>query len=156
MPSFIKKAWLRLIKLFKQGLSPRDLALSIVVSLLVTVFPFLGLDTIVLTSIALPMRLNLPIMIAISYIATPLKFLLLIPFINFGGYVFGVDHTLLTLESITESFNSGFFSTVKSLSYELLCGFIGWAVFAIPVAIVAFYILKNVIAFFIKPKPITD
>jgi len=156
MPSFFKKAWLRLIKLFKQGLTPRDLALSIVVSLLISAFPLLGIDTIVLTSVALPLRLNLPIMIAINYIATPLKFALLIPFINFGGYVFGVEHTLLSLDSIKDSFDLGFFSTIKSLSFELVCGFVGWAVFAIPVAIVTFYILKLILTFFIKPKPIAS
>ena len=156
MPSFLKKAWVKFVALFKQGLSPRDLALSIVVSLLVVVFPIFGADTIALTSIALPLRLNLPIMIAIDYIATPLKFILIIPFIKFGAMVFGTEHTLLTLDAIKSCFDVGFFSTLKSLSFELLCGFVGWAVFAIPVAIISFYILKVILIFFVKENAITN
>lgn len=156
MPSFIKKAWIKIVALFKQGLSPRDLALSIVMSLLVVAFPVFGIDTIALTSIALPLRLNLPIMIAIDYIATPLKFVLIIPFIKFGAFVFGTEHTLLSLDAIKASFEAGFFSTLKSLSFELLCGFVGWAVFAIPVTIIAFYILKVMLTYFVKSKVISN
>lgn len=150
MLTYFKLFWSKFLHIFKQGLSPRDLALSLTIALLISVFPILGIDAIVLTCIALPLRLNLPIMIVVNYAATPLKFLTLIPFIQFGGSVFGVDHTLLTLDSIITSFEEGFFSTLNSLTFKLICGMVGWLVFAVPVAFVTFYILKALFKIFVK------
>ena len=149
---FLKKAWLKIKGLLKEGLTPKQLALSIVISVLVSVFPIFGISTIILTAIAVPLKLNLPITIAISYVAEPLKLLLILPFINIGGYIFGAEHSLLTYESIKNSFNESFWNTVKDLSYELLCGFLGWALLAIPAGIILFFILKGIFTFFDKLK----
>ena len=88
MKSKLIKTWNKFKALLKQGLTPKQLAISIVVSALVSIFPIFGISTIVLTCIAIPFKLNLPIMIAFSYIIEPLKFLVLIPFINLGAIIF--------------------------------------------------------------------
>ena len=94
--NFLQKVWLKIKGLLKEGLTPKQLALSIVISVLVSVFPIFGVSTIVLTALAVPLKLNLPIMIAVSYVAEFLKALLIIPFITVGGLFFGADHSLLT------------------------------------------------------------
>lgn len=139
---YLKKIWLKLVALFKQGLAPRELALSIIISTLISLFPIFGVTTIVLTAIAIPLRLNLPIMITISYVAEPIKLLLLIPFINIGMKVFGAEHTLLTYEAIKVSYEISFWNTLKELSFELLCGFVGWLVSAVPISVGIYFILK--------------
>ena len=70
--------------LFKQGLSPIELTQSILVAALFSIIPILGVTTILLTAFSLKRKLNLPIMIAISYLAWPLQILMIIPFINIG------------------------------------------------------------------------
>ena len=145
---YLQKVWLKIKNLLKEGLTPKQLALSIVISVLVSVFPIFGISTIVLTAIAVPLKLNLPITIAISYVAEPLKLVLILPFINLGGFIFGAEHSLLTYESIKASYNESFWNTVKDLSYELICGFVGWALLAIPVGIMLFFILKTIFTFF--------
>ena len=117
MKSKLVKIWEKFKALLKQGLTPKQLAISIVVSALVTVFPVFGISTIVLTAIALPFRLNLPIMIAFSYVFSPVQYLVLIPFINLGASVFGTEHTLLTFEAIKASFDANFWLTIKALSF---------------------------------------
>ena len=82
MTGYFKKIWNKIKKLFKQGLTPVQLAMTITMAVLVSLFPIFGITTIVLTAIALPMRLNLPIMIVLSYIIEPLKILLLIPWMK--------------------------------------------------------------------------
>ena len=156
MNSSIKKYWKKVLLVFKQGLAPRDLALSITIALLISVFPILGVDAIILTCIAIPLRLNLPIMIVVNYAATPLKFFTLIPFISFGGLVFGTDHTLLSYDAIKTSFEQGFFYTLNSLMFELICGMVGWLVFAVPVALVGFYLLKGILKFFVLTETTID
>ena len=150
--------WEKTKNLFKQGLTPKQLALSLVISLLISIFPFFGISTIVLTCLALSFRLNLPIMIASSYIFGPLKFLVLIPFIHLGATLFGAEHTLLTYDDIKSSFDVGFFDTLVTLSYELLCGAIGWVLTAIPVGVVLFLLLKLIFTFFfsLKAKPTAE
>ncbi|MCC1483158.1 DUF2062 domain-containing protein [Winogradskyella immobilis] len=152
MKSKFIKIWNKFKALLKQGLTPKQLAISLVVSTLVSIFPIFGITTIALTCIALPFRLNLPIMIAFSYIVGPIKFLVLIPFINIGAYVFGTEHTLLTFEAIKTSYETSFFDTAKALSYELLCGTVGWLLTAIPLGIGLYFILKGILTHFDKLK----
>ena len=152
MKSKLIKIWIKFKAIIKQGLTPKQLALSIVVSTLVSVFPVFGISTIALTCMALPLRLNLPIMIAFSYVIEPLKLIVIIPFINIGASVFETEHTLLTIEAIKTSYKTGFWSTSKELSYELLCGTVGWALTAIPVGIVLYFILKGILTYLDKIK----
>ncbi|WP_432410869.1 DUF2062 domain-containing protein [Rasiella sp. SM2506] len=152
MKSKLVKIWEKFKALLKQGLTPKQLAISIVVSTLVTIFPMFGISTIVLTAIALPLRLNLPIMIAISYIVSPVQYLVLIPFINLGASVFNTEHSLLTFEAIKASYDSDFWITAKALSFELLCGTVGWALTAIPLGVVLYFLLKEVLTYFEKLK----
>ena len=157
MKSKLIKIWDKFKALLKQGLTPKQLALSLVVSALVSVFPIYGISTIALTCIALPFRLNLPIMIAFSYIIEPLKLLVLIPFINIGASVFGTEHTLLSFDAIKTSYNTSFWSTASQLSYELLCGSVGWILTAIPLGIVLYFILKGILTYLdqLKTNPLT-
>ena len=152
MKSKLIKIWEKFKALLKQGLTPKQLALSLVVSTLVSIFPIFGISTIALTCIALPLRLNLPIMIGFSYIVGPLKFLVLIPFIGLGASVFGTEHTLLTFDAIKTSYNLSFWNTARDLSYELLCGTVGWAITAVPLGVLLYFLLKTILTYFDKLK----
>ncbi len=91
-------------------------------------------------------------MIAVSYLATPLQFLLFIPFINIGASIVGTQHTLLTVSAIKESFQDSFLGTLRGLSFELLCGFIGWLLVAVPVAFLLYFLFRRIFSFFNKTK----
>lgn len=149
---FLKSIYQKVINAFKQGLSPKELALSISVGIIISIFPIFGITTIVLTGIAVYFKLNLPIMIILSYIFEPVKILLIIPFINIGARIFNTEHTLLSLEAIEASYKISFIKTVVSLWYEVVCGFAGWFVFAVPLSIPFFFLLKWVLSLFIKPQ----
>jgi len=99
-------------KPFRQGLSRTDIAKAVVVSLLITVFPIFGIITLLLTFVAIKLRLNLPIMIVVSYLATPLQYMLFLPFIHVGETVFNTKHTLLTVHDIKNAFEVSFFDTI--------------------------------------------
>lgn len=148
--SYLKNVWDKIKNLFKQGLTPKQLALSITVATVVSLFPIFGISTIVLTALAVKYKLNLPIMIALSYVVEPLKAILFIPFINIGEKIFGTAHGLLTFEAIKASYDMSFWNTVKSLSYELLCGFAGWALTIVPASILFYFLLKEMLKFFFK------
>ena len=93
-------------------------------------------------------------MIALSYVVEPIKALLFIPFINIGETLFGTAHTLLTFEAIKASYDLNFWATLKSLSYELICGFAGWTLTVLPASILLYFLLKEILKLLVKlPKP---
>jgi len=123
MMNLIKRFFEKVKNVFKEGLTPKQLALSLMVSIVISLFPIYGVTVLFLTFLALRLKLNLPIMVVVSYVADPLKLLLIIPFIKTGGVMFGVEHKLLDLISIKESFKENtILETVGWLSFELLCG----------------------------------
>jgi len=151
--NFLKKTYEKLINVFKQGLTPKQLALTITVSIVVSLFPIFGITTVALTVIALRFKLNLPIMIILSYVIEPIKVLLLIPFIKMGGAIFGAEHTLLDLASIKDSFkNNSLLETLGSLSFEVICGFAGWSIMVLPLSIPFYFLLKLILTKVIPQK----
>lgn len=131
----------KITALFKQGLSPIHLSQSIIVSGALSIIPILGVTTFILTALSIKKKLNLPIMMAISYLMWPIQILLIIPFIRVGESIFSVPFSHHTAEEIINSFQNSFLQTLSHLSFELLCGLGGWLLTAVPVFIIAYLLL---------------
>lgn len=129
---------------FQQGLGINEIIKAIIVSLLFTILPVFGVTTILLTFSAIKFKLNLPIMIVVSYIATPLQFIFFIPFIRVGETIFNTKHTLLTVADIKASFEISFFQTIKNLLLELICGVSGWLLLALPIALMSIFLINKI------------
>ena len=71
-----------------QGMAAETIALSIALGLVLGVFPVFGCPTIFCAVAALALRLNLPAIQCVNYLAYPLQFALLVPFIRLGGWLF--------------------------------------------------------------------
>lgn len=136
------KLYKKIKKPFQQGLSKKELLKAITISLLFTIIPVFGVTTIILAFIALKFKLNLPVMIIISYLATPLQMMLFVPFIHLGENMMNTTHTLLTVQDIKAAFDVSFFNTLKSLSFELICGISGWLLIALPIIIMILFFTK--------------
>jgi uncharacterized protein (DUF2062 family) len=138
----------KITALFKQGLTPIELTQSIIVSGLISTIPILGVSTFLLTALSLKRKLNLPIMIAQSYLLWPIQVIMIIPFINIGEFIFSVPKTNHSAQEIIASFQNSFFATLSHLSFELLCGFGGWLLTAVPFSVGVYllivYILKTI------------
>ena len=126
--------------LFKQGLSPKELSQSLIVSALISTIPILGVSTFLITTISLKRKMNLPVMISLSYLMLPVQILLIIPFIRVGEFIFSVPQNQHTAEEIIHSFQNSFFQTLSQLSFELVCGFGGWLLTAVPIALLTYWI----------------
>ncbi len=78
-----------LLRLLKRGVSPKRLAWSLAIALLVGVNPFLGLTTVSMLLLAWVFKLNhVATQIGIHVVA-PLQWLLFLPFIHAGIVLFG-------------------------------------------------------------------
>jgi hypothetical protein len=142
----------KIIALFKQGLTPIELTQSIIVSGLISTIPILGVSTFLLTALSLKRKLNLPIMIAQSYIMWPIQVIMIIPFINIGEFIFSVPKTNHSAQEIIASFQNSFFATLSHLSFELLCGFGGWLLTAVPFSVGVYLVSIFILKLFLKAK----
>ena len=135
MKARLNKAKEKTTALLKQGLTPKELSQSIIVSGLISTIPILGVSTFMITTVSLKRKLNFPVMISLSYLMWPVQILLIIPFIRVGEFIFSVPQHRHTVEEIVSSFQSSFFQTLTQLSFELLCGLGGWLLTAVPIAV---------------------
>ncbi len=137
---------------FQQGLSRLAIVKALIVSLLISVLPIFGVTTALLAAAAVKLKLNLPVMLVVSYLATPLQYLLFIPFVHFGEILFNTSHTLLSVTEIKNAFDQSFWSTLKDLLFEIICGVTAWLMIALPISLLALFLSKKLI----KPTKIKD
>jgi uncharacterized protein (DUF2062 family) len=135
---------LKLKTLLKQGLNPKELAFSISVAILFGVFPIYGTTTALLVFLAFRLKLNLPIMIAVSYILTPVQILLIIPFARLGEYSFGYENLGMDLHALQIAFSEGIWSAISQYSGRLILAVGGWFMLAIPVSVLIYIILFQI------------
>ncbi|RPA67790.1 DUF2062 domain-containing protein [Cyclobacteriaceae bacterium YHN15] len=134
----------KLKRLFQQGLTPKELARSIALAFWIGIFPIYGTTTVVITFLALKLRLNLPIMIAVSYVLTPLQFLFLIPFIRIGEFVLGYQPMVMDLSTLKALFSTGLFETLSVFSGRLALAVGAWILVALPVSVLLYIILFQI------------
>ena len=136
--------------LLSQGTSPAALALSTTLGVLLGLFPILGTTTIVISVIAVVFRLNLPLMMGLSYLVYPVQLLLIIPFIRLGEWMFGQPGTGLTLAGLRVAFNESLLSAIGDLWAANVCGAFGWAVLAAPAGVLLYVVLERVFRHYLK------
>ncbi len=86
-----------MLQLLRQGLTPDKLAVTLALGFVIGCFPVLGLTTVICAGVALLLRLNLPAIQVGNYLAFPLQFLLMIPFMRLGERIFHAPRLDLSL-----------------------------------------------------------
>ncbi|HEU5341842.1 DUF2062 domain-containing protein [Edaphobacter sp.] len=85
-----RRVVLPILALLRMGASPRKLAWSIALGLLIGINPVLGTTTVFCLTAAFLLRLNLVASQLANHIVYPLELLLFIPFIHFASRVFHI------------------------------------------------------------------
>lgn len=134
----LRKPWAKLTLLFKQGLSPKQLATSMALAFLIGVFPIYGTTSLILTFLAIRFKLNLPLILSVNYLLTPLQLLMLIPFIRLGEFVFGFDNIDLSLEGLQASFEAGYFKAIFQFADRLAIAIGAWSLLGIPLYLMVY------------------
>ncbi len=119
--------------LLRQGLTPRQLALSIAVGVVIGIIPMLGVATFLVTGITIYFRLNLPLAFFVAYAVTPLQWLLFIPFIHLGEFIFQIDQSMLSLSAIASAYEVGILNLIQVFFWEITYGMVAWCILVIPI-----------------------
>ncbi len=127
-----------LLALLRQGVAPRSLALAVTLGAGIGIFPVLGISTLVLTALALPLRLNLPAIQLVNYAVSPLQLLLIIPFLRLGETLLGAPRLPMTLEQGLAILASGISQALVTLSGAIFHAAVGWFV-VMPLTLLMLY-----------------
>lgn len=128
----------------KQGTSPQQLAASVSLGVFLGIFPMLGVTTWVSTAIALRWKLNLPLMLTLLYLAWPIQVALIIPFLRLGEWVCEVPAFPLSPGKLQAAFETDFFSAVKKFWDANLYAITGWAMVAVPLGLLSYFLLAQI------------
>ncbi|MBW3469687.1 DUF2062 domain-containing protein [Arthrospiribacter ruber] len=124
------------IKYFlKQGLSPKDLALCLALTVYISIFPVLGTTTALLVLAMVKLKLNLPLAMSVSYLLTPVQLVGIIPFIRIGEFMVGAKPYPIDLDQLNTTFSSGILELITEFSSRLAMGVIGWFIVATPLCL---------------------
>ncbi|MBI5916033.1 MAG: DUF2062 domain-containing protein [Bacteroidetes bacterium] len=134
----------------KQGATPKALAISATVGLLLGIIPVIGVTTVLMAGIAVRFRLNLPLMLGLSYVIYPLQILLLIPFVRIGEWLSGTPPIALSLDGLETAFQADFMAALLDLGAANLLAVAGWGVTAIPVGAMVYGLLTPVFQVLVK------
>ncbi len=130
-----------IIKLLKQGTTPREIALGIAIASVLGVFPVLGSTTILITIFAIVLRLNLPLVQLINVSVYPLQLILLVPFMKLGEILFGFEKLNYSIGEITEMIAESIPEAISTLWNVTMQGIAAWAVIAPFISLIIFYAL---------------
>jgi uncharacterized protein (DUF2062 family) len=140
------RAWLKqkvsdpLLALLTRGLSPQDLSLAVVVSLGLGINPIIGSTSLLCLVAGRLFRLNHLVMQTVNYLAYPLQFLLLVPFVRLGEMVMGAEALPLSPSLLIEEFQRSFWGFVAKFGMAYVHGLLGW-VLVVPVTCFGLYFL---------------
>lgn len=107
--------------------------MSSTVGLLLGIFPVVGVTTLMMGAISVRWRLNLPLMLALSYVIYPLQIILMIPFVRVGERLTGSTAIDFSLDSLGRAFEANFFGALMDLGAANLQAIVGWCLITLPI-----------------------
>ena len=114
----------------RQGITPEEIALTIALGSVLSIFPILGATTILCAAAAFAFRLNQPVIHLVNYCAYPAQFALLIPFYRAGETLFRKPHVPLSVPFLLGSFRSDPAHFLREFGVIGLQGIVVWALLA--------------------------
>ena len=139
MASFIRRRLVEpVLDLLRQGVTPEKIALSFAFGLGIGIFPVLGVSTVLCTVLAIVLRLNLPAIQLVNYLASPLQLALIIPFVRVGEHLLGLKAQPLSIAEGLRIMAEGVRHAIVVLGDAIVHAALGWSVIG-PVLIFALY-----------------
>ncbi len=127
-----------IIELLRQGVTPEKIAMSLAFGLGFGIFPVLGVSTILCTVAAVVLRLNLPAIQLVNYLAAPIQIALIIPFVRVGEHLLQLAPQPLSISAGFKLMAVGVVHAVTVLWDAIVHAALGWIVIG-PVLIYVLY-----------------
>lgn len=126
-----------LIAYLHQGMMPEKLALAVALGAV------LGTTTIICTTLALILELNLPAILLVNLFVYPLQLIFLIPFLKIGSSLIGGPEITLTLHELMEQAGRNIWEMIHTLWLANLFGLMIWTLIAVPAGVIIYYLSRT-------------
>lgn len=134
--------WLKpFVELLRQGVTPREIALTIALGLVLGITPVLGSTTLLCTLAAVLLRLNLPAIQLVNGLVSPLQLMLLIPFYKCGAWVFGQDASTISFDAVTTMIRADIGNTIRTLWVVTMHALAVWLVLGVIGSVILYALL---------------
>jgi uncharacterized protein (DUF2062 family) len=127
---FYRRVALPILALLRMGASPKKLAWSIAVGLLIGINPILGSTTVLCLAVAFVLRLNIAASQVGNHVVYPLQLILIIPFIRLASRVFGTAPMPLSANELLHAAREHPIALSRQLWLWEWHAFVLWAIFA--------------------------
>ena len=134
-----------MMELLSQGITPRKIALTVALGVLLGMTPVLGSTTILCAIAAVVFRINLPLIQVVNYLAYPLQLLLLVPFIQAGQWLFHQPPLPFTFAQIIALLRMSFWHTAGLLWDYTLHGLVAWLILGGGAVLILYLVLLPIL-----------
>jgi uncharacterized protein (DUF2062 family) len=133
------------LNILKQGLTPKQLALTFALGIVFGLVPVMGITTLMSTAAAVRLRLNVAALLLVSHLLSPVQLLLIIPLMRLGAQLLGDNiGPDLGLEQLKHLITHNWRDAVHLLWQASLGALLIWAVAAVPVGLLLNFGLRPV------------
>lgn len=139
MKDLFKRLWERLVGFLKSGITPKKLALTCAIGVVIGILPIWGITTLLCFLVAAIFRVNVVVLQLVHYFVYPIQLVLIIPFIKVGTYLFGINPMPYALAELQQRFASDFWGELKQVGVAISLGVGVWAVASIPIFISTYF-----------------
>ena len=142
---FRRKIVDRIMPLLKQGISPEKIALGMAMGAVIGICPLIGATTAMCTIVALVLRLNLPAIQMVNYLVYPFQIALLIPFFQFGAWLYGMEPLPISAQDLIFMFQENFWGSIFKLWGTVFRAITAWGLICPPTIAGLYYALRPLI-----------
>jgi uncharacterized protein (DUF2062 family) len=128
MREWLTRAIQPIVNLFRQGISPEKIALTIALGFVLGVTPVIGSTTALCTLAAVVFRLNLPAIQVVNGFTYPLQFVLLIPFYRMGAWIFRADASGISLSGVLAMIRANMWHAIQTLWVVTMHALVAWLI----------------------------
>jgi uncharacterized protein (DUF2062 family) len=129
-----------------QGVTPRKLALSLALGVVISVMPVFGVTTVVALAVSVLLRLNHVALVAANYAAYPVQIVLFIPFFQAGAWLTRGPPVPFSLDQIRAELSAGVWPTVVRYADANARAMLAWAVVAPVVTWLLFLLFERMLS----------
>lgn len=137
-----------LVGFLKQGITPSSLALALTAGVIIAYIPVFGISTLLCLMVIWMFKLNPAVVLLANQVAYPLQFIMFIPFLRAGEWLFRAPHIPFSVTQIFAMAKENLWSVVSMLWQSTLYGLVVYVAVSIPVGFVLYYSLKILIGKF--------
>ena len=135
------------VALLSEGMTPHKIALTLALGMMLGATPVLGTTTILCAAAAVLLRLNLPLIQAVNFVAYPLQLLLLIPFMQAGQWLFHQPPLPFNRSQLLALLHTGAWNALRQLWLYSLHGVAAWLLLGGASAALIYLILRPLLGY---------